>query len=245
MVRRVQPIIYEMVTLGENDAILFLRTMTSTPPDFLALRVKKLCLTVSVGAKNAKRILMACTGVVDLALWVDYLGAFPDDSIVQFIAPLRLHRLSIEIKHFKSLFADLEARQTWWDTLTHLDLVFWTHDDDPAAPHLTELSSLTHLSLRLRHSHPTAHSLSVILLACRRLRVLVIFDDPDLSDTEETISPMDPRIVWMFYPVNIVQDWEAQAKNDPHCIWSRAEDLVRSNIAQRESLYFFTMTMYN
>ncbi|KAF4618203.1 hypothetical protein D9613_011534 [Agrocybe pediades] len=230
----VQPIVYEMVTLGANDALLFLRTMASVPPKFLEHRVKKMCLTVSVRAQNARRILSTCTGVVDLAFWVDYIGIFPDDPISLFISPLRLQRLSIEIKHFKTLFTDLETRQTWWDTLTHLDLVFWTHDDEPAAPELCQLSSLTHLSLRLRHSHPTTQSLTAILLACRCLKVLIILDDPDSSDTEDTISPMDPRIVWMPYPVNIVQDWEAQAKNEPHCIWSRAEDLVRSNIAQRE-----------
>ena len=120
---RVQSFIYDMVTLGSSDTKLFLRTMDAVPPGFLANYVKRLCLSVSVDASDAERILGVCTGVVDLAFWVDYLRVFPAKPISPFIAPLPLQRLSIELNHFTSLFSDLNSQPKWADTLTHLDIV--------------------------------------------------------------------------------------------------------------------------
>ncbi|KDR80355.1 hypothetical protein GALMADRAFT_62319 [Galerina marginata CBS 339.88] len=232
----VQPLIYEMVTLGSDDTDLFLKTMNSISSEFFGIYVKKLCLSVSVSARNAARILTVCTGVIDLAFWVDYLGMFPNRSILPLISPLPLSRLSMEYNHFLSLFPEPETRHPWCDTLTHLDIIFWTHETAPAVPHLDKLSQLTHLALRLRHSQPDEESLLAIVSACRRLKVLVIFDD---TETEETAWPADPRVIYMPYPQNIVGEWEAQAKWELDNIWSRAEDLVRRHIAERERLYFF------
>ena len=239
--RRVQPCIYDMVTLGANDTKLFLRTMDTLPPEFFAVHVKKLCLSVSVSAKNGQRILSICTGVTDIAFWLDYLGTYPRHSIAPLMTSLPLRRLSIELKHFLSLFTGPESNHGWCDTLTHLDIIFWTHELSPAIPHLEKLSSLTHLALRLRHSQAQEASLLAILSARKSLKVLVIFDESD--NPGDTTWPGDPRVVYLPYPSNVVREWEAQAKQSPNCSWSRAEDLVQKRTAERKHSFFFFSEM--
>lgn len=236
---RVQPTIYEIVSLGSNDTHLFLRTMNALPAEFFALHVKKLCLSVSVSARNAAKILNVCKGVIDLAFWVDYLGVqnFRAETVTSLISSLPLRRLSIELQHFLSLFPDPNTHHAWDNSITHLDLIFWTRQTAPVIPPLAKLSQLTHLALRLSHNQPTEDSLRAILSACRSLKVLVIFDDPETS--EETAWSADPRVVYMPYPQNIVGEWEAQARDDLNNGWSRAEELVRRHTAERESLYIF------
>jgi hypothetical protein len=223
-----------MVTLGDSDTTLFLRTVDSLPPEFFAVHVKKLCLSVSVGASNAARLLRICTGVTDVAFWVDYLGTFSRQSFAPLMAPLHLRRLSIELKHFLSLFRGSHSGHGWCETLTHLDIIFWRHEMPPAIPHLEKLSSLTHLALRPGHRQSRDASLLAIVAACKRLKVLVIFVESDNS--EYTIWPADPRVVYMPYPTNVVREWEARAKRDSSCSWSRAEDLVQRHIARRKRL---------
>ncbi|KAF8903934.1 hypothetical protein CPB84DRAFT_1845603 [Gymnopilus junonius] len=230
----VQPTIYEIVALGSNDTHLFLRTINSLPAEFFTIHVKKLCLSVSVSARNAVKVLSICKGVTDLAFWVDYLGVqgFRTGTITSLISSLPLRRLSIELEHFLSLFPDPNIHHVWDDSITHLDLIFWTRQTAPVIPPLAKLSNLTHLALRLSHNQPTEASLRAILSGCRRLKVLVIFDDPETCD--ETAWSADPRVVYMPYPQNIVGEWEAQARDDLLNGWSRAEDLVRRHTAESE-----------
>ncbi|CAA7264421.1 unnamed protein product [Cyclocybe aegerita] len=231
--RRLQPHIYEMVTLGSDDTALFLRTMGSLPPEFFANTVKKLCLSVSVSGRNATRILSACTGVMDLAFWVDYIGTVPNRSLVPYISPLPLRKLSVEVSHFLALFPTGGTRHPWCEYLTHLDIIFWTHEMAPVIPPLDRLPSLTHLALRLGHNQPQEASLSSILSTCQALKVLIIFDDAEEA-AEETVWMVDPRVVFMPYPANVVREWEAQARQEESCSWSRAEELVRRHAANRE-----------
>ncbi|KAF9482284.1 hypothetical protein BDN70DRAFT_991218 [Pholiota conissans] len=226
----VQSYIYDLVTLGSDDTKLFLRTMNSVPPEFFAAKVRKLCLSVSVSAGNAERILKVCTGVVDLAFWVDYMRAFPKQSVAPFLSPLPLRRLSIELNHFISLFTDPKSLPKWCDALTHLDLILWKHHSSPIIPHLDKLLALTHLALRPRHHLREDHQLLTNLSGCMRLQVLIIFDEPD---SEETVWSEDSRVVYMPYPPKIITEWEAQAKHDDGCSWSRAEELVRKISAER------------
>lgn len=237
---RVQSYIYDLVTLGSDDTKLFLRTMDSVPPEFFANNVKRLCLSVSVSAINAERILKICTGVVDLAFWVDYLGAFPTQSIAPFLSPLPLRRLSIELDHFASLFSESNSPPKWCNTVTHLDIILWKHQSSPTIPHLHKLLSLTHLALRPRHNLKDNHLLP-ILSSCKRLRILIVFDDPD---SEETVWAEDPRVVYMPYPFKIIPEWEAQAKQDDDCSWSRSEELVRKYSAERATQGFFLFTFF-
>jgi hypothetical protein len=221
-----------MVTLGNTDTELFVRTMESMSPDFIAINVKRLCLSVSVGEDNAAHILSSCTGVVDLAFWLDYLGTFQEQSLSALISPLPLRRLSIELSHYRTLFHESAA---WCETLTHLDIIFWSRETSPVIPHLDKLPSLSHLLLRLRHNRAKKGSLLAILSACKALKILVIYDESDR--TEDAVLAVDPRVVKIRYPANVVRDWEIRAKLDWNCTWSRAEELVRKRkhaAAQRQ-----------
>ena len=213
-----------MVTLSSTDTKLFVRSMESMPPDFIASNVKRLYLSVSVRGDSAAHILRACTGVVDLAFWVDYLQSFPEHSLSALISSLPLRRLSIELSHYRSLFSRLPA---WCETLTHLDIIFWSWETSPTIPYLDKLPSLSHLLLRLRHNRAKKDSLLAILSACKALKILVIYDESDAMDG--AVLAVDPRIVRLRYPANhgIVRDWESRAKLDWNCSWSMAEELVR------------------
>ncbi|KAF8191819.1 hypothetical protein BJ912DRAFT_1021995 [Pholiota molesta] len=199
----VQSYIYDLVTLGSDDTKLFLRTMDSVPPEFFANYVKRLCLSVSVSARNAERILKVCT----VGRTISFAATAP--KTLYRAQPLRL------------LFSDPKAPPKWCNSVTHLDIILWKHQSSPTIPHLHKLLSLTHLALRPRHNLED-HYLLPILSSCKRLRILIIFDDPD---SEETVWAEDPRVVYMPYPFKIIPEWEAQAKQDDDCSWSRAEEL--------------------
>jgi hypothetical protein len=223
-----------MVTLGNADTELFVRTMESMPPDFIANNVKRLCLSVSVGGDSGANILRSCTGIVDLAFWLDYLQAFPEHSLSPLISPLPLRRLSIELSHYRTLFSESAA---WCETLTHLDIIFWSRETSPVIPYLDRLPSLSHLLLRLQHNRAKKGSLLAILSACKALKILVIYDELDRTDSEDAVLAVDPRVVKIHYPANVVRDWESRAKLDWNCTWSRAEELVRKQkhaAAQRQ-----------
>lgn len=217
-----------MVTLGNTDTELFVRTMESMPPDFIAINVKRLCLSVSVGGDSAAHILRSCTGIVDLAFWLDYLQAFPEHSLSPLISSLPLRRLSIELSHYRTLFRESAA---WCETLTHLDIIFWSRETSPVIPYLDKLPSLSHLLLRLRHNRTKKGSLLEILSACKALKILVIYDDESDRTEDAVLTAVDPRVVKIRYPANVVRDWESRAKLDWNCTWSRAEELVRNAAA--------------
>lgn len=233
MLSRLLPQIYEMVTLGSSDTALFLRTTHSMPQKFFADNVKKLCLSVSVDASHAERILTLCTGISDLAFWVDCIDTPGHHAIMSLISRLRLCRLSIEQTHFISLFSDPTSRHAWCDSLTHLDIIFWHHELSPVVPYLDHLHSLTHLSLRLRHNRARAESLLDILSSCKKLEFMIIYDELPES-AEEGIKVVDKRVVYMPYPSNVVQAWEAQARQDVTSSWFSAEEAIRRYIVEQE-----------
>lgn len=225
---RLLPKIYEIVTLGSTDTYHFLRTVQYFPSDFFANSVKKLCLSVSVSGNHAERILSLCSGVTDLAFWVDYLLTTPGQSIIPIISTLPLRRLSIELEHFIFLFSDPSVNHGWCEGLTHLDIRFWTHTTSPVIPYLDRLPSLAYLALRLQHNQPSEESLLDILSTCTALKVLIIYDHPD--SLEESVWPTDPRVIYLPYPPNVIQDWESQACEDISCDWCWAEELIRKKI---------------
>ena len=231
---RLLPKIYEIVTLGSRDTQLFLRTLRYFPGHFFANHVKKLCLSVSVIGKHAESILSACSGVTDLAFWVDYLRTPPSRSLLPVIfSTLPLRRLSIELEHFIFLFSDPSVNHAWCDGLTHLDIRFWKHTTSPIIPYLDRFPSLAYLALRLQHNQPCEASLLNILSVCKTLQIMIIYDH---SEGEELIWPMDPRVIYLPYPPNVIQDWESQAREDVTCDWFWAKELIRKHLA-RHRLY--------
>ncbi|KAF8887543.1 hypothetical protein BD779DRAFT_1526836 [Infundibulicybe gibba] len=227
----VQPKLYEMVTLGANDTTLFLRTMDSKPSDFFTAHVKKLCLSVSVRAENATRILSICTRIICLALWVDYLSS-PIHAAVftSLITPLPLKRLSIELNHLNRLIdASAAGNHAWHTELTHLDIIFWTHEESPRIPGLGILSSITNLALWLRHSR-IDDPLCVKVL-------LIITDEDEQVGTHDQVVFNDPRVVLMPYP-DVVRDWEASVRGLPST-WSEAEEIAEGQIQAAAHGWFF------
>ncbi|KAF9010230.1 hypothetical protein BDQ17DRAFT_1009664 [Cyathus striatus] len=223
----VQPLVYEIVTLGADDTALFLRTMDSKPSEFFATHVKQLCLAVSVNPEDAARILAVCTGVIGLAFWVDYLAAASDVPLSALITSLSLRRLSIEFTHYLDLCEISKPSSVNWRVkLTHLHVIFWADEEPAFIPHLECLSCLTHFSLRLRYRQLTEGSISAILASCKSLRILAILLD-ELDLMQDLAKFEDKRVVFMPYP-DAVQDWEASLRGLPD-IWSRAEEMVRGH----------------
>lgn len=224
------------MSLGNTDTSLFLRSMEYIPPKFFAAHVRKMCLSVSVSAEDAERILRVCTGVVDLAFWVDYLGTFPNSSTAPFISQLPLRRLSIEHSHLMSLFPPSPKPQhAWCNTLTHLSIVFWTSEISSPSSELRSLCSLTHLALKMHDACASEDYIHQILSACERLQALVIFEQS--ADVFEDVGRCDdPRVVYMDPPPQAILDWELQARGDEGCSWSVAEELVKQQTKQRSSL---------
>lgn len=64
-----------MVVLGWDDCDKFLWAVEKKPREFFATSVTHLCLSYSVSSEKASRILEVCSGIVELALWVDFGGA--------------------------------------------------------------------------------------------------------------------------------------------------------------------------
>lgn len=221
MISRIQPLVYEMVTLGSGDIALFLRTMEMFPLDFFARFVKRLCLTVSIRPQDAQKILQTCTGVSSLACWVDFIGSVTPIPFPQLFHRLPLRRFSIEVAHFRRLSL---PECTWTTSLTCLDLVFWESDDSVLLPELRSLPALTHLALFLQHLDVEDSVLAYILSGVPTLRILcLVIDEDDLESFEHT-TRVDLRIVCISHPES-VPDWEASYRGLPD-IWAHAEDIV-------------------
>ncbi|KAJ3810187.1 hypothetical protein F5876DRAFT_42275 [Lentinula aff. lateritia] len=220
----IQPLIYEMVTLGTGDSALFLRTMEMLPADFFARSVKRLCLTVSINPNDAQRILRICTGISNLACWVDFIGRFPLTPSTPFrelLHPLRLRRLSIEAAHFQTLSFPECA---WIHSLTYLDLVFWK-EDSLLIRELRFLPALTHLALLLQHSSIETSALAYILSILPSLQILcLVTDEDDLERYEQGTRLLDPRVVCLPHPESVL-DWEAPYRGRPD-MWSQAEEII-------------------
>lgn len=233
---RISPVIYNMVTLGSDDTVLFMRTLASKPAVFFATNVKSLCLSISVEPQDAKRILAVCTGVRSLAFWVDYISTLSPTSMYQFIAPLPLRKLSIEVQHLHALCETLgepgNVDQSWHAELKQLDVVFWEDDDEPdILPYLTQLKSLSRLGLWNPHGLVNESFVSRILSACKHLEILLLVIDEDDSGPAPP-SFQDPRVVFMPYPPQIIQDWEASFVGRPNT-WSQAMEIFLANVKAR------------
>ncbi|KAK7047282.1 hypothetical protein VNI00_006513 [Paramarasmius palmivorus] len=197
-----QPLIYEMVTLGANDAQLFLRTMEMLPSSFFEQHVKRLCLTVSIDPVDAARILQLPV------------------SITELLAPFSLRRLSIEIGHFLDLSL---VNLRWCSQLSHLDLRLWDSQDTLHIPGLQNLPLLTHLAIYLGQWESVV-DIGAILYNKPSLRVLCLVIDEDQDMDTERPAPSDPRVVYMPRP-EPVPDWEAPYRGFPDT-FRLAEEIV-------------------
>ncbi|KAG7094900.1 hypothetical protein E1B28_005707 [Marasmius oreades] len=214
------PVIYEMVTLGSDDAALFLRTMKTFPYAFFARHVKRLCLTASVNPHDAARILECCTGVTSLACWVDFRDPH-SPTLPPLLAPLSLRHLSIELENFRLLPL---TGALWCSELSHLDIRMWENQDSFVIPDLNYLPSLTHLAIYPGHLELDRFTLERILSQTASLRVLCLVIDDDQEEYHERPMLCDPRMVYMPRP-EPVPDWEAPYRG-LRDTWSQANEMV-------------------
>ncbi|KAF9530484.1 hypothetical protein CPB83DRAFT_892760 [Crepidotus variabilis] len=217
----VLPCLYNTVSLSSNNTS-FLETIQSrhNSPTFFTKHIRKLCLPYYIPSKDAELILSLCSDVVDLAFWVDYHSSFPGRSIVPLLTSFPLRRLNIEARHFESLFVGVN-QPAWLHALSHLSIVYWNHDYPPELRHLDKLSSLTHLSLNVNDDHLTSTSLGKILSACKQLKLIAIYGQQQLLD--QSVRPVDSRVVFTTYSVSVLREWELQANGLEGCAWKRAE----------------------
>lgn len=245
-ISRIRPVSYELVSLHDapnSNLEAFLRTADYLPKDFLALFVKRLCLSINVDVSSAARVLQACSGVLSLRLacWVDLINLTSPTSLPTIFTPLiailPLKHLSIRIDHFNDLMRDAPSykQPRWCARLTHLALLFWVGQDECTPQGLSTLASLTHLSLHALDNGSAGHSdeyVSDILNSCMHLKMLMVIRLPlYLEPQPRTTRLTDPRVVWMPYPedIDVVSNWEAPSRGLPD-IWSRGEDIVRKQM---------------
>ncbi|KAF9269432.1 hypothetical protein L218DRAFT_983327 [Marasmius fiardii PR-910] len=219
------PVIYEMVTLGSDDAALFLRTMGIFPSAFFAQHVKRLCLTASINPHDAARILECCTGVTSLACWVDFKDPH-SPALSRLLAPLSLRRLSIELENFQRLPL---AGRTWCNELSHLDLRMWEGQDPFIIPDLHHLPSLTHLAIYSGHWEIDSSTLERIMAKKVTIQVLCLVIDDEQEEYHERPILTDPRMVYM-PRLEPVPDWEAPYRGLKDT-WFYAEQMVARRMA--------------
>ncbi|KAF9043562.1 hypothetical protein BDZ89DRAFT_1059458, partial [Hymenopellis radicata] len=215
----IQPLVYELVTLGSQDADLFLRTMGSISSTFFAANVKKLCLTISVEPLVATQILSICTGLDSLALWVDFWSSDSHISIPPLLAYLPLRNLSVPLK------IDMLCRSTLLQNIVRLDLIHWDGDEDGALPDLSSTPNLTQLGV-IVHFHIRKSYLLSLSSQCPTLRVMSVLVDEGI----EHVPTEDPRIVFLTYP-NMVLDWEASVRGF-ESTWTAAQQVVAERIRE-------------
>ncbi|KAF8903847.1 hypothetical protein CPB85DRAFT_1009742 [Mucidula mucida] len=223
----IQPLIYELVSLGSQDVDLFMRTMGSIPSSFFAANVKKLCLTISVEPLVGTQILSTCTGLDSLALWVDFWSSDSHISVPPLLAYLPLRNLSVPLKCFHELSSDVLCRSTLLQNLVRLDLIHWDGDEFAALPDLSSTPNLTELGV-IVHFHITKSYLLSLSSQCPTLRVMSVLVDEGLGI--EHVPTEDPRIVFLPYP-NMVPDWEASVRGF-ESTWTAARQVVAERLRE-------------
>ncbi|KAF9525345.1 hypothetical protein CPB83DRAFT_859680 [Crepidotus variabilis] len=215
------PCLYNTISLKSNTT-LFLKTIQSRhdSPTFFTQHVRKLCLPHYTSSSDAELILSLCNNVINLAFWIDYYSTYPGRSIVPLLSSFPLRRLDIEVRHFDSLFVDVD-QPAWLHELTHLSLVYWDYDEDPDVLCFEKLPSLTHLALNVHEGQLTNVSLLKILSACKQLKVMAVYNQK--GPTEESIWSVDSRVAFTTYFYDVLHEWELQANDLEGCGWERAE----------------------
>ena len=224
---RIEPVVYEMVTLDQPQINAFLRTVNSKPAAFFAKHVKTLCLTENIEKEDALRVLSVCTGIVNLAVWTDF-GQCADTLSV--IANLRLRRFAIPLQTLIGRTLEV-VNLTAFRELTHLDINDFQHcwmDVTFDLPHLT------HLALNFSLHASVAIALRNILLKIKSLQIVVLSLDTDHWEMSQYAHSHlkrhgldDPRVVALSYAEFSLKEWEGFERAEVDR-WARAEAIVMS-----------------
>jgi hypothetical protein len=224
--------------------------MESNPDTFLSSTVKTLCLSSAVDVHTGTKILGTCTGVDNLACWINHkIHSGPRWSaspLVDCIFNLHLRRLSIGTTYLLDVLRSSSGPDgSKLSLLTHIDIIVQSQDGLPSSlSGIDALPSLTHLALYLPYDlgiDKISQTMVSLLASCRSLKIMAlvtVVEEPLLeaetvSKVEPSIPISDPRVAWIPYPENIILDWEASHRGDVH-VWSIAETIVTRQIALKE-----------
>ncbi|KAF5368821.1 hypothetical protein D9758_002965 [Tetrapyrgos nigripes] len=178
-----------------------------------------LCLTYHHKLRDEELSNMAlCKRVYRLACWVEQ-SRYP--TITSTIAQMPLQMLSIELTHFMTL---PKTSAFWLSRLTHLELIFWTHEEPPKLEPLDFLPSVTHVCLNWGSpDFPT--SVETVLETCSTLKTLII---TRMSGTWDRLQEFQSRRdaehvdIIVMSTLKGLQDWKPGGQS----IWEHAEEVI-------------------
>ncbi|KAJ7803204.1 hypothetical protein B0H14DRAFT_2613653 [Mycena olivaceomarginata] len=220
----IERLIYETVTLADCEICdKFLRTVDSRPAQFFADNVKSLCVPGDIDPLGAVRVLKACQGVVNLAIW---LVGPQDTPFFPFVSALRPTHLSINIHGLYGVQCKPDFAHPFFSHVTHLELVDWLE----WAPHIAALSPhLTHLALDFDlRAEGSAALLRAVLASCRSLAVCIalVGDDESMIVASDRLAGIgDARLV-ILSESDVIENWEASLRGTDASLWAFAEDIV-------------------
>jgi hypothetical protein len=238
---RIEAIIYHTVVLDFplRTTKLFIRTVNSRSPEFFAKNVKKLYLTSIITFTQAEEVLSVCTGITDLACWVDI--PLSSSGLLSLIKTKNLERLSVKIGALwrNSPLGGIFSPELF-PNLSHVDFVnppsssiavdwSWLHDL-PALTHVSfgDLFATDHLHVfeLLRH----------LLTECELLRTLIVIShDPSFLRELQNESIHDPRLIIFpnfHHPKSLTAYWEGIRRGEPD-FWTLADILVAKQAENR------------
>ncbi|KAJ7498090.1 hypothetical protein B0H11DRAFT_1998631, partial [Mycena galericulata] len=220
----IERLIYETVTLADQQLCdKFLRTLETRPPQFFTDSVKSLCVPGDIELLAAERVLEACQGVINLAIWLP----LQEVPLFPFVCSLQPKRLSINVR---ALYGNREPdfAHPFFSKVTHLELIDWLgwktyFSIDCLYPHLT------HLALDLDTERAgSAAEIRQILVSCRSLVIcvgLVCDDDTMIVASNQLAAIEDPRLV-ILSESNVIDNWEASLRDADASMWVFAETIV-------------------
>jgi hypothetical protein len=232
---------WEMITLAEcysatNRKLLDL--FKEKPTIFFAERVKTLCVSAYLDISDALQVLPLCTGVVNLACWVDP-RQISSPTFFDTVSSSQPRRLSIDTETFFGWgrnFQQASFSHRFFENVTHLELLF-RQIDIPLFAGLHLLPQLTHLALDPEsYDVIPLNFLSDTLRKCISLHVLIAFEGVDQgTDASAFIkdASQDDRLVVL--PCGeYIRNWEAFRRGLPD-VWTQAERIISERLRRKRS----------
>ncbi|KAJ7863169.1 hypothetical protein B0H13DRAFT_1095684 [Mycena leptocephala] len=229
----IERLIYETVTLSDQKICdKFLRTLDTRPAQFFTDNVKSLCVPGDIELIDAERVLKACQGLINLAIWLP----LQDAPLFPLVGSLRPTRLSINVHALYGSHCEPDFEHPFFSNVTHLELVDWL--DWATYLHVNYLSPhLTHLALDFDlYTEGSAERLRDILASCGSLIVCIalVSDDEIMIDTSDQLLAAgihDPRLVTLSES-DVLENWEASLRGTDASMWSFAEGIVAAKTGQ-------------
>lgn len=214
----------------------FTSSLQMRPQSFFSEHVKTLLLHGDSPYETCCEALRACTGLKNLACWLnsEYVLRDANLSVFQIMRSYQIRRLSVAHPiNFHQFPFDSDGPPVFqW--LTHFDLVCYAGDYERQLPNPALTPCLTHLSISLRAVEEPMdilrYSQDLIRAFSSQLGVVLVFcsRDPD-DDAMNQLLDASPQILAVPEP-DFFKDWVAFAAGGGD-MWTRAERVIQ---AQRE-----------